>query len=51
MCYEYEIYLQEKLRKSQREAEDMKKRAQVGKPAPEKDSEKKPDMQVEPVPA
>ncbi|HVS27514.1 MAG TPA: hypothetical protein VHE58_09520 [Burkholderiales bacterium] len=51
MCYEYESYLQEKLRKSKQETEDMKKRAQAGKPAPEKDSKKIPETQEEPVPA
>ena len=51
MCYEYEVYLQEKLRKSKQGAEDMKKRTQAGKPAPEKDSEKIPETQEEPVPA
>ena len=51
MCYEYEIYLQEKFRKSKQLAEDLKKQAQAGKPAPEKDSEKMPETQEEPVPA
>jgi hypothetical protein len=51
MCYEYDIYLQEKLRKSKQQVEDLKKRAQAGKPAPEKDSGKRPETQEEPVPA
>ena len=51
MCYEYDIYTQEKLRKSKQQAEDLKKQAQEGKPAPEKDSGKKPQTQEEPVPA
>jgi hypothetical protein len=49
MCFEYEIYIQEKIRKSKQLAEDLKK--QERKPAPEKDSGKKPQTQEEPVPA
>jgi hypothetical protein len=49
MCYEYEIYIQEKFRKAKQQAEDLKK--QAGKPEPEKQSEKKPETQEEPVPA
>lgn len=52
MCYEYELYEQEKLRKSKQQAEDMKKRATAAsKPAPEKEPDKKPETQEEPVPA
>jgi hypothetical protein len=51
MCYEYEIYLQEKFRKSKQQAEVLKTQAQAGKPAPEKDSGKRPETQEEPVPA
>ena len=49
MCYEYEIYIQEKMRKSKQQADDLKK--QEGKPAPEKESGKIPQTQEEPVPA
>ncbi|HMK15058.1 MAG TPA: hypothetical protein VK460_08620 [Burkholderiales bacterium] len=51
MCYEYEISTQEKLRKSKQQVEDLKKHAKAEKPAPEKDSGKKPQTQEEPVPA
>jgi hypothetical protein len=51
MCYEYEIYMPEKFRKSKQRAEDLKKQAQAGKAAPEKDSVKTPETQEEPVPA
>ncbi|MGH8753532.1 MAG: hypothetical protein ACREUJ_06610 [Burkholderiales bacterium] len=51
MCYEYEIYRQEQLRTSKQQAEEMKKRAAAGGPAPAKESEKKPATQGEPVPA
>jgi len=49
MCYEYEIYIQEKFRKAKQQAEELKK--QQAKPAPEKNSGKKPQTQEEPVPA
>ena len=51
MCYEYEIFTQEKFRKAKQQAEDLKKQAITEKPAPEKDSAKKPQTQEEPVPA